>query len=441
MKLDMSTIKQDKSLITNNIAHEKGHYKNNKLYMEGVIVLVQGFIATSKTTFHVYNILSPPNEEREISKNAIGKNIFNELWVHGTKPTTSQYQHVFPISSSHSSHSPGSPGSHGSPGGSSSGSSSPMAKHKQFNDVLLTSMVRPQYWDNLLKSEENQNAQSIIFLSDIQLDRPHVLEKLQLLFQTYESMYTTAIHTYIQEMTESDSESDINIPLPPMFVIMGPFVSQPDLLSQSGREVTNSSFESFGQLLIKYCPILLCNSKFVFVPSPHDVGTGNSLPNFPLSSILLEHFHKMLNQFIVENSNTHYHDRGRQAGYGYDTHISNSINNHINTVTNQANNLIFTTNPSRIHYYTQEIVIFRDDLMQKVQKHAIFCEEPGQSVPHAGPNINMSKEQLVVESILDQGHLCPLMTSSSGAGAGSIPIYWDMDDAMRLFPLPTLVCI
>lgn len=399
--------------------------------MEGILVLVQGFIAPSKTQFHVVNIISPPNESREVSKNSIGKNVFNELWVRGN--TTSV--HVDPHVPSSSRTPPGSPGK----------SSSPMAKQKQMDDMLLSSMVRPQYWDKLYSMEQSLESQSVVFLSDIQIDRPHVLEKLQLLFHTYEGMYISQIENYINEtVTEGDTEEGEK-PLAPMFILIGPFVSQPDLLSQSGREVTTASFDAFATLLCEQCPILLCNSQFVFVPSPQDVGTGNSLPNFPLSRILLENFSKTLSSFILENSSHLTHDNANKIGYGYGTRISNALNKHINTVTNTPNNIIFTTNPSRLHYYTQEIVIFRDDLMKKMQKHAIFREESELELSKrqqmGDEHSVMSKEQLIVETILDQGHLCPLMTSSAGAGAGagSIPIYWDMDDSMRLFPLPTLV--
>jgi hypothetical protein len=38
----------------------------------------------------------------------------------------------------------------------------------------------------------------------------------------------------------------------------------------------------------------------------------------------------------------------------------------------------------------------------------------------------------IVQSILDQAHLCPLPASSR-------PVYWQLDHAMRLFPVPHLV--
>jgi DNA polymerase epsilon subunit 2 len=51
------------------------------------------------------------------------------------------------------------------------------------------------------------------------------------------------------------------------------------------------------------------------------------------------------------------------------------------------------------------------------------------------PDLSEDSPQLVeqlVKSILDQGHLFPLPAHSK-------PIHWELDHAMRLFPLPQLV--
>jgi DNA polymerase epsilon subunit 2 len=79
-----------------------------------------------------------------------------------------------------------------------------------------------------------------------------------------------------------------------------------------------------------------------------------------------------------------------------------------------------------MRFFTQEIVIFRDDLLKKMQRHVVIA-----------PNLSEGSPELVeqlVKTILDQGHLCPLP-------AHARPIHWELDHAMRLFPLPHLVSL
>jgi DNA polymerase epsilon subunit 2 len=63
-------------------------------------------------------------------------------------------------------------------------------------------------------------------------------------------------------------------------------------------------------------------------------------------------------------------------------------------ITQRVPNMSFVSNPCRVRYFTQEIVIFREDLLKKMQRHVVL--PPTHEVN--GPDIT---EQLV-ESILDQ---------------------------------------
>ena len=85
----------------------------------------------------------------------------------------------------------------------------------------------------------------------------------------------------------------------------------------------------------------------------------------------------------------------------------------------------FASNPCRVRYFTQEIVLFREDLLKKMQRHLavpLTLDDP------SAPDIT---EQLV-ETLLDQAHLCPLPLHAK-------PVYWELDYTLRLFPLPHLV--
>jgi DNA polymerase epsilon subunit 2 len=84
----------------------------------------------------------------------------------------------------------------------------------------------------------------------------------------------------------------------------------------------------------------------------------------------------------------------------------------------------FASNPCRLRFYTQEIVLFREDLLRKMQRNAVLPPKTDEDSPEL-------TEQLV-DSILDQGHLCPLPLHVK-------PIYWELDYTLRLSPLPHLV--
>lgn len=90
----------------------------------------------------------------------------------------------------------------------------------------------------------------------------------------------------------------------------------------------------------------------------------------------------------------------------------------------KVTHVTFASNPCRVRFFTQEIVLFREDLLRKMQRHVVVPP----SLDSEGHDIC----QQLVESILDQGHLCPLPLHVR-------PVYWDLDYTLRLSPLPHLV--
>ena len=79
-------------------------------------------------------------------------------------------------------------------------------------------------------------------------------------------------------------------------------------------------------------------------------------------------------------------------------------------------------------FFTQEIVLFREDLLRKIQRNSILTPIFDQNGENGGTDIT----QQLVESILDQAHLCPLPLCVK-------PVYWELDYTLRLTPLPHLV--
>ncbi|KAG5639271.1 hypothetical protein H0H81_004932 [Sphagnurus paluster] len=85
----------------------------------------------------------------------------------------------------------------------------------------------------------------------------------------------------------------------------------------------------------------------------------------------------------------------------------------------------FTTNPCRIKFFDQEIVIFREDTMSRMLRNVV------------GVKPNVSSEHLkryLVQTILDQAHLSPLTINIQ-------PTLPDYDHALRLYPLPTVLVL
>ena len=131
----------------------------------------------------------------------------------------------------------------------------------------------------------------------------------------------------------------------------------------------------------------------------------------------------------------------------------------------------FATNPCRLRFYAQEITIFREDILKKMQRHCIFAPRSDEremdvtehvraravasvcaatqpplwcspNNPHAFLFSPRRRDSLaffsplyqLVKTILDQGHLCPLPLTSR-------PIHWQFDHALRLYPMPDVVIL
>lgn len=89
-------------------------------------------------------------------------------------------------------------------------------------------------------------------------------------------------------------------------------------------------------------------------------------------------------------------------------------------------NVTFATNPCRLRFYSQEIVLFRHDLVSKMRRHCV--------VPPTEEHGTTEITEHLVRTVVDQGHLCPLPPSVQ-------PVHWMYDHVMRLFPLPDVVIL
>ena len=200
---------------------------------------------------------------------------------------------------------------------------------------------------------ENDDAM-LVFLSDVHLDDPRVMEKLSTLFAGYSDAPPTA------------------------FVFMGNFSATPYGPQRNQR--LKASFKSLAELILQH-RALAEGSQFFFVPGPNDLGHANILPNPGLPPVL------------------------------------------VSDITSRIPTAQFCSNPTRIQFCTREIVVFREDVMNKLCRHCVKFPSESADLPNH-----------FTKTILSQAHLCPLPLHAR-------PIYWSHDHALRLYPLPDLVVI
>ncbi|KAJ3395969.1 DNA polymerase epsilon subunit 2 [Lobulomyces angularis] len=152
---------------------------------------------------------------------------------------------------------------------------------------------------------------------------------------------------------------------PPLaFIFIGSFISTPYKMDGSDQDNYTESFNHLADLISEY-PSIAKASIFVFVPGSNDPLNSQQeiLPKKQISEIF---YFKL--KLKVEN-------------------------------------LIFTTNPCRIKYFTLELVIFKDYFKNRFLK-----------------------------TVLSQAHLVPLPTKLR-------PTYWMYDHCLRLNSLPHLLCL
>ncbi|QLL33719.1 hypothetical protein HG536_0F00430 [Torulaspora globosa] len=110
--------------------------------------------------------------------------------------------------------------------------------------------------------------------------------------------------------------------------------------------------------------------------------------------------------------------------------------------------IIFASNPARMAYLSQEIVIIRDDITERFKRHSVPFPMEILAQSHdksANPEVTAIRQLIkaddqlpmkvresrkLVKTVLDQGHLSPFLTSIR-------PIAWSNDNALTLHPIPS----
>ena len=120
--------------------------------------------------------------------------------------------------------------------------------------------------------------------------------------------------------------------VPTAFVVTGNFMSRPFGHSYEDTKILTEHFDQLANMISKYSKIRK-GSQFIFVPGPSDPSTGhaNVLPRPAIPSIFTARLRQVL-----------------------------------------QNNVVFASNPCRIRFFTQEIVILRENVLHKMQRSAIL---------------------------------------------------------------------
>ncbi|KAI7830646.1 DNA polymerase alpha/epsilon subunit B-domain-containing protein [Gamsiella multidivaricata] len=179
--------------------------------------------------------------------------------------------------------------------------------------------------------------------------------------------------TFTTLRTIFDGYSSANIPL--AFIMCGSFKSQPFLFNGLESGQYRDGFNALAELIAEFDE-LARSSYFVFVPGPNDPWGGSILPRPKIPD-----FYTAKMRSLVKRS-------------------------------------VFASNPCRIKYCNQEIVIFREDILNRLLRNCI--------VPPVG-DVVIQKQ--LIRTIVDGAHLCPLPLTTR-------QVSWAHDHALRIYPIP-----
>lgn len=257
----------------------------------------------------------------------------------------------------------------------------PLQEERQDSLKAIQQQVSHPFYQQNNDIEISENT-SFVVVSDVYLDQPRVLQQLESLFAKYENFAINRI---------------------PFFVFMGNFCSpttnqyhHQQRSQHLGYGRTVSAIEDLIRLIETF-PKLSKHGHFCLVGGSNDysiMGNANLhvLPLPPLDRVMKSSL----------------------------SDVSNS----------KVRNIHFGSNPCRIRWSQKEIVVFRYDILHLMQQKQIISQQSPitASTPQdLDDNHHRLPHCRLIKTILDQGHLLPV---------ANIPVFWNYDFAMRLYPLP-----
>ncbi|GAA5824774.1 hypothetical protein JCM11251_005335 [Rhodosporidiobolus azoricus] len=220
--------------------------------------------------------------------------------------------------------------------------------------------------DMIIAEQSPAHETSFIVLSDLHLDNAKVLQALRDVLTVYNDMEEKSI--------------------PKLFILCGNFRSRPWLFDGEAMREYTELFATLASILAAF-PNLLAASHFLLIPGPTDPWSSAVLPRPALPEPLVK------------------------------------------ALIAKIPNLTLGSNPCRVRWFSQEIVVFRDDAMGRMMRNAVrFPAEEGDAARKG------DLRKALVQTILDQAHLAPLPLPVR-------PVLWDYDHALRLYPMPTTLVL
>ncbi|CCH42644.1 DNA polymerase epsilon subunit B [Wickerhamomyces ciferrii] len=196
----------------------------------------------------------------------------------------------------------------------------------------------------------------------------------------------------------SEDEND----LPISIIFNGSFTSSPKHTSEY-----KNLFDSLASILEKF-PVISGRINLVFIPGENDLWQAPLWPKHPIPKL-----------------------------FG-------------NRITRVARSVNWSSNPTRMVYLSQEIVIARDDIGGRFRRNTVLFpqlskdsdEEDEDEYDERRTEIEkleslppkVSEARKVVKTVLDQGHLSPFTKNLK-------PVIWHLDHTLHLSPLPTVLIL
>ncbi|EIE23695.1 DNA polymerase epsilon, subunit B [Coccomyxa subellipsoidea C-169] len=225
-------------------------------------------------------------------------------------------------------------------------------------------------------------ADRIVVLSDLWLDKPATLDRLRVVLEGFEGLER----------------------VPSMFVLLGNFQSFSCNAASTDYAALKDNFGALAGTLASF-PRIRAESRLVFVPGLGDAGPGAILPRPPLPESLIGALREQLPTALFTSNPCRIR------------HFNQACPN---------NPLLSLLCHSTTTNLSTEIVVFRDNLQNRMRKLCLLA--PNDEGTGAEASSDAAFEHLCA-TLLQQSHLCPVPLEAQ-------PVYWSYDHALSLYPLP-----
>lgn len=186
--------------------------------------------------------------------------------------------------------------------------------------------------------------------------------------------------------------------LPELFILIGPFSSNPPKDGPRAWSHYQDLFDGFAEFIEKIKNVRQC--RFVFVPAGNDPGFVDSiLPRPAIPEPIFDAWKRAKLDFVV------------------------------------------TSNPCRIVYFSQEIVIFKNEITQQMRTKCLNSQliekkeiKEDFELTQGQEESKLTDYQNSLKSCLDQSSLSPFSLSNQ-------TVLWDSDHSLSLYPIPDALVV